>query len=114
MDELWKSIEEMKKRMSMVKKTLQPLPAVVCDKRTNFTSAYVVIDDKLLLMESPLVAFDTCFKILQALHLCYPVQSLYSWLFVQQALYGIQTEWDSLIPAVESKVTSYKRIARKN
>lgn len=68
------------------------------------------MDDLMYTVESPLAAFDQCFKLYQALHSFYPVQSNYSWLFVQQALYGMNTEFDGKIPAVEKHVKGYQKV----
>lgn len=45
-------------------------------------------------MESTLKAIDVTFKAFHALYANYPVESERIWLFLQKAIYNIETQWD--------------------
>ncbi|XP_052858124.1 uncharacterized protein LOC128265918 [Drosophila gunungcola] len=45
-----------------------------------------------------------------ALHAFYPHQSLYPWLFIQKAIYEIETQWDPQVPCVETKIKEFRNL----
>lgn len=94
------AIDRMPAKAGQLKRTLQPLAAVVGLTPQNITESYVAIDDILYKLDSPLRAVDLCFKCIHALHAQYPVQSERPWLVLQQIIYDISTPWDGQIPAV--------------
>ena len=67
----------------------------------------VVIDDVLYEVESTLKAIDITFKAFHALHANYPVESERIWLFLQKAIYNIETQWDKQEGTVTALVQEY-------
>lgn len=92
-----------------MKKTIQPFPAIIGPNTLNLDDlrSVVVIDDWTYQVDSPLAAVDFCFKAYHALHASYPHQSQAPWLFLQQAIYGIETVWDAKVAAVATLVNEF-------
>lgn len=105
--ELETEIDRVKKRLQQIGRTLQPFPALVGLSIEQITDSYIVIDEVRYRVPSPLRAIDICFKSYHTLHANYPFQSESIWLFIQKALYDINTEWDNR-PAVDTLVQEYK------
>lgn len=97
-------------KCNLVRRPLQPLPVVVGPSTDLIDTSYVVVDDIRYKVESPLEAVDVCFKLYHALHASYPCQSSYTWLFLQKAVYNLDTPWDAEAPNVEAKVSYFKQI----
>ncbi|KAF0706641.1 SAM domain-containing protein, partial [Aphis craccivora] len=53
-------------------------------------------------MNSILTALDCCFKIIHALNLQYPYESLPVWMFIQKGFYKMETLWDTEYVCVNS------------
>lgn len=88
---------------------VQPFPAVI--EEDGNLSSWIWVNDEQFKMESPIVAFDACFKLMHVLHAEYPCQASYSWLFVQQALYDVETKWDFEAPSVATAVQKFKDLS---
>lgn len=88
------AIERMRSKAGQLKRTLQPLVAVVSLTPQNITESYVAIDNILYKLDSPLRVVDVCFKCIHALHAQYPMQSERPWLVLQKIIYDISTPWD--------------------
>ena len=84
---------------------LQPYIIVVGLVLSDITESYVAIDTALYSVDSTQEALDVCFK---AFHARYPPESQHIWMMIQKGLYDCCTEWDSLVPHVESIISLYK------
>ena len=73
-------------------KKIQPYVLVVGPTIQNLTD--VVIDSVKLQFPALRKALDFCFKAIFALDAKYPDESAQLWLFIQRALYGIDTRFD--------------------
>lgn len=52
------------------------------------------VDEVLYKIGNPLRAIDVCFKIIHATHSKYSLVTETLWLFLQKAIYNINTDWD--------------------
>ncbi|GJQ68607.1 hypothetical protein Trydic_g17157 [Trypoxylus dichotomus] len=100
---LKKAVSRRKSILKQNGETMQPLVVVQGDNN-NFQS-YVMIDDIVYTLESPLKAVDTCFKTFFALNLKYPAESAHIWTFIQQKIYNIYTSLDKHLSAVATVTT---------
>ncbi|XP_077264434.1 uncharacterized protein LOC143898680 isoform X1 [Temnothorax americanus] len=103
-------VERMRQKLFAAKKQLQPFPVIIGENTANITESYVYIDNFPYKVESPLRAIDVCFKAYQALHASYPFQSSQPWLFLQQAIYQLKTQWDEHVPSVATLVNEYLQL----
>lgn len=87
-------VRNMTEKLLSLKATLQPFPVVVGNSLEDFHSTYIYMDSFYYKVQNPVVAVDLCFKAYHCLHASYPAQSVAPWLFLQRAIYGIETPWD--------------------
>lgn len=66
--------------------TIQPY-IVVAGPLQKITARYVVVNNIVYELQSIIDAVDSCFKIIWALNLEYPVECLPVWQFLQRAIY---------------------------
>jgi len=81
---------------------LQPLIIIVGPSINEISNYFVIVNDTYYVLNSIVVAVDTCFKIFHALNLLYPVESLPVWSFIQKGFYKIKTAYDSEYVSVNS------------
>lgn len=98
----------MRQKLFAAKKQFQPFPVIIGENTANITESYVYIDNFPYKEESPLLAIDVCFK--ACLHASYPFQSTQPWLFLQQAIYQLKTQWDEHVPSVATLVNEYLQL----
>ncbi len=79
---------------------MQPLVVVVGEIQAP-SAAYVVADDAIWLVTTPVKAIDVCFKSFQVFNAAYPAET-HGWLLFQKLVYGIETKWDVKSTAVSS------------
>lgn len=106
--ELDSHVHNLKQECRKVGQGVQPFPAII--GQDDDISSFIWVNDEQIKLDSPIVAFDSCFKLYHALHAEYPCQASYSWLFVQQAMYGLETKWDFDAPSVATAVKKFKDI----
>ena len=106
--DLESAIDRLRKKCETVQQTLQPFPAVV--GLNGSYDSYIVLDSVRYRLDSPIEAVDTCFKLYHALHAEYPCFSNYAWLFLQKAVYNVDTKWDPVFPSVETAVNRYRSL----
>lgn len=88
--------------------TLQPQIIIVGPTSKDIHQNFIVIDNILYEVESTLKAVDITFKSFHALHAIYPIESERIWLFLQQAVYNIQTPWDKQDSSVTILVEEFR------
>lgn len=74
----------------------------------NFGSFYVCFDDFNYTFSTALRAIDVCFKLHQSLHLKYNFEATNTWLFIQRAIYNIETVYDRPSPGCHDLVNQYR------
>lgn len=108
------AIERRRKIALKLNKRVQPFIAIVGASVENFNTCYVVIDNIKYKFDSIVKAFDVCFKAIHSLNTEYSYEAKGTWLFVQQALYGIFTCYDKKNSAVAALVKSFKTLCSNN
>ena len=103
----------MRQKLFAAKKQLQLFPVIIGENTASITESYVYNNNFPYKVESSLRAIDVCFKVYHALHASYPFQSSQPWLFIQQAIYQLKTEWDEHVPSVATLVHEYLLINGK-
>lgn len=103
--------ERRKEKLKKVKCNLQPYIAAVdnLDEETKSVDYYICIDTTKYYIPTCLQAIDSTFKLFHSLQAQYPVECENIWLFVQQFLYEIETEWDknsTTVNGIKSDVTA--------
>lgn len=63
---------------------------------------YVLVDNTYYVSNSIVAAVDTCFKVLHALNLQYPVETLPIWTLIQKGFYKLKTVYDTEYVSVNS------------
>ncbi|XP_050062912.1 uncharacterized protein LOC114119410 [Aphis gossypii] len=76
--------------------TIQPFVYLVGEDLSSISQSYVRVDNQLWTFNSPLEALDACFKAYFGLNCSYPRECYESWIFIQQHIYGLKTEYDQL------------------
>lgn len=84
--------------------TIQPFVLLIGADSLHIAASYVVVNKILYKMETPLDAFDVCFKSFFALRASYPKQCEPVWIFIQQVLYEIFPPTDSSFQSVNELV----------
>lgn len=79
---------------------MQPVVVVVGDIAAP-SASYVVVDETVWKLSSPLKAVDICFKTFHVLHASYPAETL-SWFLLQRLVYDVTTIWDVKSAAVSA------------
>jgi len=69
---------------------------LVGEDLSSISQSYVHVDNQLWTFNSPLEALDACFKAYFGLNCSYPRECYESWIFIQQHVYGLKTEYDQL------------------
>lgn len=100
--ELQEIITRRKEKYSQLGITLQPLVIIVGPNISQISQYYVLVDDTYYVLNSIVAAVDTCFKVLHALNLEYPVESLPIWTFIQKGFYKLKTAYDTEYVSVNS------------
>jgi hypothetical protein len=85
--------------------TWQPQLLLFGDDIFNVEQCLVLMMDVVFECESVIKGVDVCFKAFFTFNLKYPAQAIDSWLFIQQALYGIRTISDKLSPRLRELVS---------
>lgn len=96
----------MKKRLDKaaeLKLTVQPYIVVVGSTITSVTDSYVVIDNHIYKVSSPLQALDFTFKAFHTLNAHYPKESEHIWQLMEKVIYSINAPGVE-IPAVATIV----------
>lgn len=100
--ELQDTVSRRKDKYSKLGVTLQPLIIIVGPNCNEISQYFILVDDTYYVMNSILTALDCCFKIIHALNLQYPYESLPVWMFIQKGFYEIETLWDTEYVCVNS------------
>lgn len=91
-----------KEKYAQLGTTLLPLIIIVGQNCNNISQYFVLVDDTFYVLNSILSSVGCCFKIIYALNLQYPVESLLIWSFFQKGFYKIKTPWDTEYVCVNS------------
>ncbi|XP_051160428.1 uncharacterized protein LOC127289334 [Leptopilina boulardi] len=100
------------RRLNQMKKKekLQPFILCVGTTRAKLSRSYCIIDTIKYEFPNLKKAFDVCFKAIFALHTEYSQEAYQPWLFVQQALYDIFTEYDKKSANISTMVGNFKTL----
>ena len=90
-----------RKKLANFGLNVQPQPIIV-GKDSSIEEQYIAVDDGVYPVESLLKAIDLTFKSVYALHAKYSPEAESIWLFLQLAIYQIQTQWDQKLGAIET------------
>ncbi|RVE41345.1 hypothetical protein evm_014007 [Chilo suppressalis] len=90
---------------------LGPQLFAVSPDEDNITECFLIINDTMYNIDSPLKAFDIFFKLFHALNCCYPKQTERELYFLQRAVYKIQCRSDKQIrdSKTEGLINEYNR-----
>jgi len=94
--ELQDTVSRRKEKYSKLGVTLQPLIIIVGPNCNEISQYFILVDDTYYVLNSILTAVDCCFKIIHALNLQYPYESLPVWTLIQKGFYQIETLWDTV------------------
>lgn len=100
--ELQETITRRKDKFAQIGYTLQPLIIIVGPSINAIFQYFVYIDGTYYVLNSILSSVDCCFKIIHALNLEYPLESIPVWSFIQKGFYKINTPWDTEFVSVNS------------
>jgi len=100
--ELQDTVTRRKEKYAQLGTTLQPLIIIVGPNCNSISQYFVLVDDTFYVLNSILSSVDCCFKIIHALNLQYPIESLPIWSFIQKGFYKIKTPWDTEYVCVNS------------
>lgn len=94
--DLERTINERKQRMT--KFNLPSLPFVIVEgpNYSNINKVYVSFQNCFYILPTVLKAIDVCFALFQVLILKYPVECEHIWLFLQRAVYGLESDYDNI------------------
>jgi len=106
--EIKRTITHLQARAAFKKETFQPVAIVVGENLESIEDSYVVINERMYRVESPLRAVDVTFKVFHSLHLQYPQQSEVLWMLLQKLVYGLNTAWDRKSTALSGLMSSLK------
>jgi hypothetical protein len=101
-NDIEEQISSMKGKARLLDMTRQPFILVVGSEILRVTDFYVVFDNNKYKLNSFLKAVDICFRLFHAFNVKYPVECVNLWTFLQWAVYGFETKWDSACPVVRS------------
>ncbi|KAE9543677.1 hypothetical protein AGLY_002073, partial [Aphis glycines] len=87
--ELQDTVTRRKEKYAQLGTTLQPLIIIVGPNCNNISLYFVLVDDTYYVLNSILSSVNCCFKIIHALNIQYPVESLPIWSFIQKGFYKI-------------------------
>lgn len=79
-------------------------PYVLLIETGEIFNAYVIINNSIYMVDSPLQAFDLCFKAFFSLNAKYPKKCEPVWLFIQKIIYNIDTIFDSNFNSVNELI----------
>lgn len=88
-------ISRKKSHYSELRLPLQPYVLVLGQSPSNVSQCFVVTNDVIYEVDTLLKAVDTCFKLFFVLNAQYPSVSVEPWLFLQKAVYKIDTPYDT-------------------
>lgn len=86
--------EQRREKLKLAGRRLQPFPIVVVDDTPAVIKSYALINQVLLVVDSPSAAIDMCFKTCFLLNANYPAESKVAWLFEQKYIYNHISEYD--------------------
>lgn len=98
--ELLETIDARAQKLKKFGLTLQPTPVIVGGNLDEIEAAYVCVDSHLFPVSTALKAVDICFKIIHAVHACYPFEAEAIWIAIQKAIYNLTTPWDKKLTTV--------------
>lgn len=104
--QLKEKIDERKKKLSAFGLTLQPIPIIVGSSLDEITNCYVLVDDHMYEVPTPLKAVDLCFKTIHSQHLLYSAEAEQVWMLIQIGIYNIHTQWDKNYTSVNTLLSS--------
>lgn len=96
-----------------LKTRVQPFVLLVGPTVEQYETCYLIIDEVKYQFNNILKAFDQCFKATQVLMTEYSYEARGTWLFVQQALYGISTRYDKKNSTVSALVKTFEALHKK-
>lgn len=96
--------------MERFKCSLQPTPIIIGDNLDNIIVSYVSVNDILHQVQTPLKAFELCFKIIHALQACYAVEAEHVWLLIQKGLFELTTKYDKKFVSVTQLLQDIKAV----
>lgn len=102
-------VKQRTEKFSSVQVPVQPF-IVVEGSGAVVNKTYVCVFGELFPVLSVLKAIDICFKVYHVFHLGYQFQSEHMWIFIQHAMYNINTKWDTKIPYILDIVNKVKHI----
>lgn len=88
--------------------TWQPQVLMLGSDIFNVEQCLVLMSDTVFECETIIKAIDVCFKAIFSFNLRYPVQASDPWLFIQQGLFGINTQNDKVSPRLRELVSLVK------
>jgi len=100
--ELQETITRRKDKFFQLGITLQPLVIIVGQNINEITQYFVYVNGTYYVLNSIRSSVDCSFKVIHALNLEYPLESIPIWSFVQKAFYQINTAWDTEFVSVNS------------
>ncbi|KAH0537987.1 hypothetical protein KQX54_002732, partial [Cotesia glomerata] len=103
-NELCVKLVERKNQLLKYGLTEQPLPVLIGAELTSIEKRLVIIIDIRYEADSNIECVDYCFKSYFALYLEYSKESLYPWIFLQEAIYKIDTEDRTTVPALDTSI----------
>ena len=98
-----------KKECEQHEQTWQPQVLVLGTDAAHIEQIFLLVDNTSYIMTSVLKAIDVCFKLTFVTNLNYAVECQSVWLFLQRALYNIETPYDKVTPRVNELSGSIKR-----
>jgi hypothetical protein len=91
-NEMTETITRRREKLASFGLRMQPVVVVVGTLSTP-SAAYVVADDAVREVVTPMKAVDICFKAFHVFHASYPAETLF-WQLLQKHVYNIDTKWD--------------------
>lgn len=82
---------------------MQPRP-VVSGPFEDIVAAHIFVNAVQYDLESAVRAVEACFKIYFALNASYPPEAKSAWLFIQKAVFGINSSSDGKIPSAVTEL----------
>ncbi|XP_074111648.1 uncharacterized protein LOC141535594 [Cotesia typhae] len=101
-NELCVKLVERKNQLLKYGLTEQPLPVLIGAELTSIEKRLVIVNDIRYEADSNIECVDYCFKSYFALQLEYSKESSYPWMFLQEAIYKIDTEDRITVPALDT------------
>lgn len=93
---------EIRARIKCLKIESQPKIYFIGDSKNIISMAYVEICGKRFKFNNPLQAVEVCFQCFITINIKYPKYSTHVWIFIQQAIFDVNTPWDVVIPSVKT------------